>query len=54
MIAKIKRGMREKNNFKSNQYKLSQYTYKFVVVEMKDWKCFQLDWLLFKIPKHAC
>jgi hypothetical protein len=33
MIAKIKRGMRKKQNFKSNQYKLSQYTYKFVVVE---------------------
>jgi hypothetical protein len=33
MIAKIKRGMKKKKNLKSNQYKLSQYTYKFVVVE---------------------
>lgn len=53
MIAKIKRGMRKNQNFKSNQYKLSQYTYKFVVVENERLEVFS-TWLVVVQDSKTC
>lgn len=54
MIPKIKRGIKKKKkNFKSNQYKLSKYTYKFVVVENERLEVF-LAWLVVVQDSKTC